>query len=409
MQVSVLMPSYNQGQFIERSARSVMSQSSAQSLELLVVDGGSTDDTLAVLNRLQMEFGENRIRWKSEPDRGPGNALNKAFALAKGSVIGWLNSDDLYLPGAVERALTHFNAHPDHWMVYGQAQHVDASDEVLEPYPTRGPEAGLAGFADGCFICQPSVFMRRIPLRMLGGFDESQKTAFDLALWMKFFGLHQSRIGFIDSVQAQSRLHDACITLTQRERVMRESMSLLARYLGAAPMHWVQTYVTEVLAEHPFGSAKDPVAHLHEFTTSVLPLLSTVDRIALPKWLASDARLKAIAPGVGLTVYPDGWMPSNGTLKVAHGPARVIELTGRHVAPKSGDLTFVLELPDGQKLRQKARRGAFSVAFALPAFSNNQGILPLKVEGGFVPARDEPASTDNRELACRIDSIRLVS
>lgn len=409
MRLSVLMPSYNQAQFIERSVRSVLQQDGGDLLELVVMDGDSTDDCRNVLLRLQREFGESRLRWKSEPDKGPGNALNKALAVAKGSVIGWLNSDDLYLPGAVQRALAYFDSHPEHWMVYGQANHIDAADQTLDLYPTCKPDAGIDAFARGCFICQPTVFMRRIALRMLGGFDESQKTAFDLALWLKFFGAHQSRIGFIDALQAQSRLHDACITLTQRERVMRESMTLLARHLGAAPMHWVQTYVTEVLAEHPFGHVADPVFHLQEFAASVLPLLSPADRMALPAWLAADARLKAVAPGIGLDLYPDGWLPAQSTLKLAPGPARFVELTGRHVSPRSRELSFTLTLPNGEEIRQTASRGAFTVRFALPKLSLERGMLPLVVEGGFIPARDEPASMDNRELACRIDSIRLVS
>ncbi|WP_051243517.1 glycosyltransferase family 2 protein [Azohydromonas australica] len=407
MQISVLMPSYNQAPFIERSVRSVMQQEGAGALELIVMDGGSSDGTPQLLAQLQAEYGPERLRWQSEPDRGPAHALNKALALARGSIIGWLNSDDLYAPGAVRRALEHLAAYPQHWMVYGQAEHIDADDRVLEAYPTRPAEAGLDGFADGCFICQPSVFLRRMALRMLGGFDESQKTAFDLALWLRLFGPHAARIGFIEALQARSRLHDACITLTQRERVIRESMALLARHLGAAPLHWVQTYVDEVLAEHPFGAVQDPRAHLHEFAASVQPLLSAADIAALKAWLVNDARVRLAQPGVGLALYADGWLPVSSELRLGAGPARVVELAGRHVSPAGTALELALELPGGTQLRHVSQRGPFSVRFELPPHAAQRWILPLTARGGFVPAQHEASSTDNRDLACRIDSVRL--
>ncbi len=407
MQISVLMPSYNQAPFIERSVRSVMQQEGAGALELIVMDGGSSDGTPQLLAQLQAEYGPERLRWQSESDRGPAHALNKALALARGGVIGWLNSDDVYAPGAVRRALAHLAAHQQHWMVYGQAEHINADDGTLGAYPTRLPEAGLNGFADGCFICQPSVFLRRMALRMLGGFDESQKTAFDLALWLRLFGPHTARIGFIDALQARSRLHGACITLRQRERVIRESMALLARHLGAAPLHWVQTYADEVLAEHPFGAVQDPRAHLHEFAASVQPLLSAPDRAALKAWLGDDARVRLVEPGVGLALHADGWLPVRSELRLDAGPARVVELSGRYMSPTGAMLELALELPGETQLRRVSQRGPFSVRFELPPQAAPRWILPLTARGGFVPAQHEASSTDNRDLACRIDSVRL--
>lgn len=407
MQLSVLMPSFNQAPFIERAVRSVMQQEMAGTMELIVMDGGSTDGTPALLARLQQGFGATRLRWQSEPDRGPAHALNKALALARGGVIGWLNSDDLYAPGAVQRALAHLAAHPEHWMVYGQAEHIDTDDRPLGAYPTRPPEAGLEAFADGCFICQPSVFLRRMTLRMLGGFDESQKTAFDMALWLRLFGPHATRIGFIDALQARSRLHGACITLTQRERIIRESMALLAQHLGTAPLHWLRTYADEVLAEHPFGAQADPREHLHEFATAVQALLSSADRGAMRAWLDSDVRLRLAVPGVGLALHTDGWLPARSELRLGPGPARVLELTGRHVSPACAALELALELPEGAQVRRVAQRGPFCVRFEMPQQAVQRWILPLTALGGFVPALHEPGSSDNRELACRIDGLRL--
>lgn len=413
VQLSILMPSFNQAPFIERSVRSVLSlQGDVPALELIVMDGGSTDGTPQLLAQLQAEFGPERLRWRSEPDRGPGHALNKALALARAGVIGWLNSDDLYAPGAVQRALDHFAAHPAHWMVYGQAEHIDVNDAPLGPYPTRRiEEAGVAGLADGCYVCQPTVFLRRTALRRLGGFDETLKTTFDLVLWLRLFGPHVQRVGFIDALQARSRLHGACITLTQREQVMRESMALLARHLGAAPWHWVRTYADELLAEHPFGPQADPCMHLRTFAASVQPLLSPADRAALQAWLASDARLRvSAASGVGLRLLDDGWLPGESELRVADASARAVEIVGRHVSPASEVLELALELPGSPpQVRRVPRHGLFRARFELPLQRPAQARWPLRTSGGFVPAAHEPGSQDNRLLACRIEGVRLVA
>jgi len=96
------MPSFNQAQFIDASIASVLNQS-YRLLELIVADGGSTDGTQAALARWQAV--DARVRWISEPDQGPADAVNKALALARGTYVGWLNSDDLYTAGALVRAL----------------------------------------------------------------------------------------------------------------------------------------------------------------------------------------------------------------------------------------------------------------------------------------------------------------
>nr|WP_255722383.1 glycosyltransferase family 2 protein [Ectothiorhodospira lacustris] len=246
------MPSYHQARFIEAALDSVLSQSWPH-LELIVQDGGSTDGTQAILARKSAD--DPRLRWQSAPDKGPADAINQALTKVRGTLIGWLNSDDCYAHGAVERAVRAFEAHP-HWMLcYGEGEHMDAGGQTLGRYPTlptplgasmgADPVPDKSAFQKGCFICQPTVFFKAVMPRLLGNLDTTLFAAFDFEYWLRVFNAFPGRIGYLPQVQARSRLHDDCITRSQRQRVALEGMQVLARHQGSAQGHWVLTYVSE--------------------------------------------------------------------------------------------------------------------------------------------------------------------
>src|SRR5690606_2495285 len=133
MKVSVVTPSFNQGVFIERTLLSVRRQEvNGFDIEHFVVDGGSSDSTLDTLRR----FGET-VQWVSEADYGQSHAVNKGIRATGGSIIGWLNSDDVYYPGAVNYVVDYLNANPQVDVVYGMAEHIDEQDRPFEDYPTE--------------------------------------------------------------------------------------------------------------------------------------------------------------------------------------------------------------------------------------------------------------------------------
>src|SRR5690606_7353489 len=113
------MPTRNQGHFIRESIDSVLGQN-YPNVELVVMDGASTDDTVEILK----SYGE-RIRWISEPDNGQADAINKGMSKVSGDVLAYLNSDDILLPGAIDKVVDYFNAHPECDMVYGDADYID--------------------------------------------------------------------------------------------------------------------------------------------------------------------------------------------------------------------------------------------------------------------------------------------
>lgn len=237
VRVTIVMPTLNQATFIEAAIDSVLGQTWTD-LELIVADGGSTDGTLDILKRRQTQ--DARLQWFSEKDTGPASALNKAILMGRGTIIGWLNSDDLYTPGAIGRAVNALQTNPVWVLVYGHGQHVDAAGEVIDAYPTKLPHTPIEQFADGCFICQPTVFFKRTMYLLLGKLDESLKTAFDFDYWLRAFLAFPGRIGFVNAVQAQSR--------QPRRDVSLEGASLLTAHLGHAPTHWPLTYAEGLIA-----------------------------------------------------------------------------------------------------------------------------------------------------------------
>jgi len=244
--VSIVMPSLNQAQFIGAAIESVLNQDYSN-LELIIADGGSDDDTHALLAQKQKE--DARLNWFSGKDTGPANAINKALMKVRGTLIGWLNSDDLYTQGAVSRVVDAFTNHKEWIMIYGQGEHIDANGNRLDLYPTLLPATPIERFADGCFICQPTVFFRRTQFILLGQLDEDLKTSFDFEYWLRAFRQLSGRIGFVDALQAQSRLHDACITRSMRRKVALEGIQVLHRHFGHAPIHWALTYINELIMQ----------------------------------------------------------------------------------------------------------------------------------------------------------------
>lgn len=245
------MPSFNQAAFIEAAIESVLAQAYPK-LELVVQDGGSDDGTLDILARKSAE--DPRLRWRSEPDDGPVQAINRALARSRGTVIGWLNSDDLYRPGAVRRAVDVLCHSESMIMVYGHGDHIDETGEFLARYPTLEPGAGIEAFHAGCFICQPTVFFRRTLYALLGPLNERYRASFDLEYWLRLFSAFPDRVGFVDSVQAALRLHDACITRNQRRVIALEGITLTKTFLGKVQPHWVSTHLRELVSLFPEGA-----------------------------------------------------------------------------------------------------------------------------------------------------------
>lgn len=233
MKVSIVTPSFNQGRFIGRTLESVSGQTGAE-VEHVVYDGGSTDDTLAILQG----YG-HQVRWVSETDRGQAHAVNKGICATDGEIIGWLNSDDIYYSGAMARVVQYFDSHPRVDVVYGMADHIDEADRVMETYPTE--PWNYDRLKQTCFICQPALFFRRRVVNLYGLLDESLDYCMDYEYWLRL-GRAGVRFGFLEKKLAGSRLYAENKTLGERVKVHQEINDMYKKTCGRVPVVWLINY-----------------------------------------------------------------------------------------------------------------------------------------------------------------------
>jgi glycosyltransferase involved in cell wall biosynthesis len=178
--VSIVTPSFNHAQFLERTMRSVLQQNYSN-LEYIVQDGGSTDGTDRILEKYRTKLKSA----ESRPDRGQAHALNLGFQHASGEIMAWLNSDDLLLPAAISYVVAFFLAHPDVDVVYGHRININEHDQEIGRWIMPSHDDELLRWAD--YIPQETLFWRRRIWEKVGAcVDESFQFALDWDLLLRF-------------------------------------------------------------------------------------------------------------------------------------------------------------------------------------------------------------------------------
>jgi glycosyltransferase involved in cell wall biosynthesis len=230
--VTIVTPCYNMAELLPAAIESVLSQDYPR-LEYIVVDGGSTDATLSILERYR-----DRLTYSSAPDRGPSDAVHRGLRRAHGEIFAWLNADDTYLPGAIRAGVEYLEAHPEIDVVYGEGWWIDESGAIISRYPTLPFDAEV--LQRDCFICQPAAFLRASSYRRCE-LDPAVNMSFDYDLWIRM-----AKAGFrfaaIPRYMANSRIHQGSLTINQRRRIFHASMNLLRRHYGYVPFSWVFGY-----------------------------------------------------------------------------------------------------------------------------------------------------------------------
>lgn len=246
MKFSVVTPSFRHARFIERTLDSVERQEGVR-VEHMVCDAGSDDGTRAIL-----EARGARVRWVSEPDAGQADAVNKGIRATDGDIIGWLNSDDVYYPGALARVAAFFARHPEVDVVYGEADHIDLEDRAFEAYPTEA--WSVERLREACIVCQPAAFFRRSAAERHGLLDPTLQYCMDYEYWIRL-ALGGARFAYLPHKLAGSRLYADNKTLGSRVKVHAEINDMLRRRLGRVPRRWLVNYAYAVVDER---ATKEP-------------------------------------------------------------------------------------------------------------------------------------------------------
>lgn len=223
MKISVITPNYNGGRFLEQALESVRGQiRDGIEIEHIIIDGGSTDDSHAIVER----FGEHVSDFVSEPDNGPSNAINKGLQRATGEVLCWLNADDVLAPDALKRVADAMQAHPDRALCFGHCPIIDEQGHEIRHGITRFKEMffPVSGrFTIQCinYISQPATFFRREAFEQAGPLREDLAAAWDYDLWLRLWR-HGGAVRIEQPALASFRWHDRSISGQQFRIQFRE-------------------------------------------------------------------------------------------------------------------------------------------------------------------------------------------
>lgn len=223
--VSIITPSFNQGNFLAETIQSVLQQEYPH-IEYIIVDGGSTDNSVEIIQRYASRLGW----WVSEKDQGQTDAINKGFARARGKYLAWINSDDTYLPNAVSEAVAFLQAHPEIGMVYGDANLINEAGQVIGRFPARQTDYQRlrTGYVH---IPQQASFFRQSLWQQAGPLDPTFYFAMDYYLWVRLARL--APLQYHPRLWANFRIHGSGKSVISDDRCWPEMLRVHYRDGGS--------------------------------------------------------------------------------------------------------------------------------------------------------------------------------
>jgi len=220
--VSIVTPSFNQGQFIEETIKSIQRQNYPD-VEHIIIDGGSKDDTLEKVKKFK-----DKIVWSSEPDQGQADAVNKGINKATGEIIGWLNSDDVYIGNAITQAVQVFQRIPEADLVYGDFAYIDKNGDILLNRKEIDFDYNIL-LHGLCYIGQQSTFFRKNVFGKVGYLDVSLQYVMDWELFLRI-ATNCKRIVHVPQIWAGFRLHSVSKSISRQIMLLHEHDIVKRRY-----------------------------------------------------------------------------------------------------------------------------------------------------------------------------------
>ncbi len=228
-QVTVAVPSFNQGQFLDETLSSIFQQEVP--VEVFVLDGGSTDNSLDIIRKWESKLAG----WRSYADQGQAEAINDGIAQGSAPFVCWLNSDDHFYPDGLKNLIKTLMDQPAKQFVYANCWSIIKSGRKLSPYLTMPFSPRL--FANFCFIAQPATLIRRAAWEQSRGVNEDMQMAFDYDLWWRLY-TEYGKPAFCKNFVAATRMHKDSKTTKHTELHYKESIETVNRNWGCVPIKW---------------------------------------------------------------------------------------------------------------------------------------------------------------------------
>lgn len=239
-QITIITCSLNQAPFLEETINSVVNQRNV-GIEYIVIDGASCDGSVEIIKAKSASIAF----WASESDNGQSSALNKGLRRASSPIVGWLCSDDILLPGALEEIVSFFKENPEVEAVYGNAVLIDEYGKFIKSKKEIGFYPWILSF-DHNYIPQPSMFWRKSIHDRIGYLNEELHLTMDLEFWLRM-AQGNIRVKHVDKFWSAMRCHSAQKVFTQTEALINENIALRHIY-GANLLQWLPFWFAHTMA-----------------------------------------------------------------------------------------------------------------------------------------------------------------
>lgn len=239
MKISIITTNFNTDKYLEQTIKSILGQKGDFELEYIITDGGSKDNSLSIIKKYEKEIKDGKwgnhitFRWISEKDKGQSDGINKGLKMATGDIVAFLNADDLYTDGALDRVVTYFKENPDCMWLTGYCPVINEDGEEIRKLITKYKELKLSVFSLNQLlidnnISQPATFWRSELMEEVGFIDESYHYSMDQEFWIRI--AKKYKLCLIKENLAKFRFVSGTKTASAGEKTLEESRRITKKY-----------------------------------------------------------------------------------------------------------------------------------------------------------------------------------